>query len=71
MAKEKFDRSKPHVNIGTIGHVDQAKTSLVSAILKTLTSEKDIEIKKESYISQEYTEKIKIKNTSPYGKKYF
>jgi elongation factor Tu len=28
MAKEKFDRSKPHVNIGTIGHVDHGKTSL-------------------------------------------
>lgn len=71
MAKEKFDRSKPHINIGTIGHVDHAKNSLVSAILKTLTSEKDLEIKKESYTSQEYTERIKRKNTSPYGKKYF
>ncbi|WP_406946543.1 GTP-binding protein, partial [Listeria innocua] len=29
MAKEKFDRSKPHVNIGTIGHVDHGKTTLV------------------------------------------
>ncbi|HND32431.1 MAG TPA: GTP-binding protein, partial [Myxococcota bacterium] len=30
MAKEKFDRSKPHVNIGTIGHVDHGKTSLTA-----------------------------------------
>ena len=30
MAKEKFDRSKPHVNIGTIGHVDHGKTTLNS-----------------------------------------
>ena len=36
MAKEKFDRSKPHVNIGTIGHVDHGKTSLTSAITKVL-----------------------------------
>ena len=32
MAKEKFDRSKPHVNIGTIGHVDHGKTTLTAAI---------------------------------------
>ena len=30
MAKEKFDRSKPHVNIGTIGHVDHGKTTLTT-----------------------------------------
>src|SRR5512142_723627 len=36
MAKEKFDRSKPHVNIGTIGHVDQGKTTLTAAITKVL-----------------------------------
>ena len=35
MAKEKFDRSKPHVNIGTIGHVDHGKTTLTAAITKT------------------------------------
>src|SRR6187455_3141717 len=34
MAKEKFVRNKPHVNIGTIGHVDHGKTSLTSAITK-------------------------------------
>ena len=38
MAKEKFDRSKPHVNIGTIGHVDHGKTTLTAAITKTLAS---------------------------------
>ena len=37
MAKEKFDRSKPHVNIGTIGHVDHGKTTLTAAISKTLS----------------------------------
>ena len=36
MAKQKFDRSKPHVNIGTIGHVDHGKTTLTAAITKTL-----------------------------------
>ena len=36
MAKEKFNRTKPHVNIGTIGHVDHGKTTLTAAITKTL-----------------------------------
>src|ERR1700749_4927254 len=36
MAKEKFDRSKPHVNIGTIGHIDPGKTTLTAAITKVL-----------------------------------
>ncbi|NQV04893.1 MAG: elongation factor Tu [Candidatus Omnitrophica bacterium] len=38
MAKEKFERTKPHVNIGTIGHVDHGKTTLTSAITKCLAS---------------------------------
>ena len=36
MSKEKFERSKPHVNVGTIGHVDHGKTTLTAAITKTL-----------------------------------
>jgi len=36
MAKENFDRSKPHVNIGTIGHVDHGKTTLTAAITQVL-----------------------------------
>ena len=39
MAKEKFERSKPHVNIGTIGHVDHGKTTLTAAITKVLALE--------------------------------
>ncbi len=38
MAKAKFERTKPHVNIGTIGHVDHGKTTLTAAISKTLSS---------------------------------
>jgi len=38
MAKEKFDRSKPHVNVGTIGHIDHGKTTLTSAITKCLNT---------------------------------
>ncbi|MCG8558736.1 MAG: GTP-binding protein, partial [Hyphomicrobiales bacterium] len=37
MAKEKFERTKPHCNIGTIGHVDHGKTTLTAAITKVLS----------------------------------
>ena len=43
MAKEKFNRSKPHVNIGTIGHVDHGKTTLTAAITKTLAMKGEAE----------------------------
>ena len=45
MAKEKFDRSKPHVNIGTIGHVDHGKTTLTAAITQVLAKKGLSEIK--------------------------
>ena len=45
MAKEKFDRSKPHVNIGTIGHVDHGKTTLTAAITKRLSEKGQAEFK--------------------------
>ena len=38
MAKEKFERSKPHLNIGTIGHIDHGKTTLTAAITKCLAT---------------------------------
>ena len=39
MAKEKFNRTKPHVNIGTIGHVDHGKTTLTAAITTVLAKQ--------------------------------
>ncbi len=45
MAKEKFERTKPHVNIGTIGHVDHGKTTLTAAITKVLADKGLAEIK--------------------------
>ena len=36
MAKEKFERKKPHVNVGTMGHIDHGKTTLTAAITKVL-----------------------------------
>ena len=43
MAKEKFERSKPHVNIGTIGHVDHGKTTLTAAITTVLAKQGNID----------------------------
>lgn len=45
MAKETFDRSKPHLNIGTIGHVDHGKTTLTAAITVVLAEKGLSEIK--------------------------
>ena len=45
MAKEKFERNKPHVNIGTIGHVDHGKTTLTAAITKVMAEEQGGEFK--------------------------
>jgi len=44
MSKEKFERNKPHCNIGTIGHVDHGKTSLTAAITKVLAEKGSSEL---------------------------
>ena len=45
MSKEKFDRSKPHLNVGTIGHIDHGKTTLTAAITKVLALKKQAEFR--------------------------
>ena len=52
MAREKFERTKPHVNIGTIGHVDHGKTTLTAAITATLALEGGSEVKDYSDIDE-------------------
>ncbi|MCB9092358.1 MAG: elongation factor Tu [Halobacteriovoraceae bacterium] len=59
MAKEKFDRSKPHVNIGTIGHVDHGKTTLTAAITMTLTEKFGGQAKKYDEIDNAPEEKAR------------
>jgi elongation factor Tu len=49
MAREKFERTKPHVNIGTIGHVDHGKTTLTAAITATLALDGNSQIKVKAY----------------------
>ncbi|HYZ91850.1 MAG TPA: GTP-binding protein, partial [Actinomycetota bacterium] len=46
MAKAKFERTKPHVNIGTIGHIDHGKTTLTAAITSVLAKKAPSEINK-------------------------
>ena len=45
MAKAKFERTKPHVNVGTIGHVDHGKTTLTAALTKIMAARHGGEIK--------------------------
>ena len=59
MAKEKFDRSKPHVNIGTIGHVDHGKTTLTAAITMCLAEQSGGEAKKYEDIDSAPEEKAR------------
>ena len=58
MAKAKFERTKPHVNIGTIGHVDHGKTTLTAAITKVLSlGDQNIDIKSYEQIDSAPEEK--------------
>jgi len=59
MAKDKFDRSKPHVNIGTIGHVDHGKTTLTAAITSVLASQGLAEVRDFSSIDNAPEEKAR------------
>jgi len=59
MAKQKFDRSKPHVNIGTIGHVDHGKTTLTAAITTILAKKYGGEVKKYAEIDAAPEEKAR------------
>ena len=49
MAKEKFNRSKPHVNVGTIGHIDHGKTTLTAAITSVASEMTKGQVKVRSY----------------------
>jgi len=45
MSKQKFERTKPHVNVGTIGHVDHGKTTLTAAITMVCSEERGSEVR--------------------------
>ena len=59
MAKQRFERTKPHVNIGTIGHVDHGKTTLTAAITKFLAMQGKAEMQDYSAIDKAPEEKAR------------
>jgi translation elongation factor EF-Tu-like GTPase len=52
MSKEKFERNKPHVNVGTIGHVDHGKTTLTAALTKVMAEKHGTGEKSASVVSR-------------------
>ncbi|HET6384963.1 MAG TPA: GTP-binding protein, partial [Armatimonadota bacterium] len=70
MGKQKFERNKPHVNIGTIGHVDHGKTSLTSAITKVLSEQGKAKFKAYAEIDAAPEEKARGITISTYHVEY-
>ena len=62
MAREKFERNKPHVNIGTIGHVDHGKTTLTAAITNVLAKKGQAEVQNYAEVPRNVAEAIISKN---------
>ena len=65
MAKAKFERNKPHVNIGTIGHVDHGKTTLTAAITKVLAMKGDAEFVDYANIDKAPEERAVVSQSTP------
>ena len=65
MAREKFERNKPHLNIGTIGHVDHGKTTLTAAITATLSLEGNSQVKDYSDIDGAPEERYTLNENDP------
>jgi translation elongation factor EF-Tu-like GTPase len=65
MAKEKFERTKPHVNVGTIGHVDHGKTTLTAAIATVLSKKFGGEAKAYDQIDAAPEEKAAASRSTP------
>ena len=65
MAKQKFERTKPHVNIGTIGHVDHGKTTLTAAITKYLALKGDAEFMDYANIDKAPEERARVLPSTP------
>jgi translation elongation factor EF-Tu-like GTPase len=63
MSKEKFERTKPHVNVGTIGHVDHGKTTLTAAMTKVCAEARGGEIKAFDQIDNA-PEEMRLKSVS-------
>ncbi len=64
MAKEKFVRDKPHMNVGTIGHIDHGKTTLTAAIMKVMADKYGGEVKSYKDIAKGGTERDDTKTVT-------
>ncbi|MGD8826460.1 MAG: GTP-binding protein, partial [Myxococcales bacterium] len=64
MAKEKFVRDKPHINVGTIGHIDHGKTTLTAAIMKVMADRHGGEVKSYKDIAKGGTERDETKTVT-------
>ena len=64
MAKEKFVRDKPHMNVGTIGHIDHGKTTLTAAIMKVMSDKHGGEVKSYKDIAKGGTERDDTKTVT-------
>ena len=65
MAKEKFERTKPHVNVGTIGHVDHGKTTLTAALTKAMAETHGGEVRDYSQIDNAPEERERGSRSRP------
>jgi translation elongation factor EF-Tu-like GTPase len=65
MAKEKFERTKPHVNVGTIGHVDHGKTTLTAAIATVLSKQFGGEAKDYDQIDARPKKRLAVSRSTP------
>ena len=66
MSKEKFERTKPHVNVGTIGHVDHGKTTLTAALTKVMAEQQGGEAKAFDQIDNAPEEKAVVSRLRPH-----
>jgi len=66
MSKEKFERNKPHVNVGTIGHVDHGKTTLTAALTKVMAEAQGMHLKSAHVVSPSrlHTWNTKVKHVT-------
>ena len=69
MAKAKFERNKPHVNIGTIGHVDHGKTTLTAAITKVLAMKGDADFMDYANIDKAPEERVPLRRRRLWARK--
>ena len=70
MSKEKFERTKPHLNVGTIGHVDHGKTTLTAALTKVLAAKFGGEVRAYDQIDNAPEERARVTTSTTTPRQY-